>query len=634
MKENFWEQLPKPFFALAPLYDVTDCAFREMIARRKTPPSLPLEGEGGSDPLSLPLLGGGPPQVMFTEFVSVDGLCHEKSRDKSLGSARDKLIKLHLGYTENQRPIVAQLWGSDPEKFKVAAEIVRELGFDGIDINMGCPDKKVVMMGAGAGLIKNPKLAQEIIYATQAAGLPVSVKTRTGYSQRELDTWIPALLETKLAALTIHARTMKEMSKVPANWEDVKKVVEIRNDYFSTNSDVIPAKAGIQVNLGPGSRLGGRDDKIRTLVVGNGDVRSMAEARARVEETECDGVMIGRGIFGNYDLFLEDTNNTNGDATNNTNTDTNELINNRLRMVVEHAELFEKYYGSTNLTQDHLDFHGDMESYFQAKALLFTPEFTESAVVNIDDPHGLRLFNEAKVPTKSLSRSGHNADWYFDSFTFSSAGNGYEVAIRGSGGILIEGFLPLLGLHNLDNALLAIALAVESGVDPIALAYYMRRLSAPVGRLEPVEVGQKFLALVDYAHTPDAVSRALSTARTLTSGRVIAVLGCGGDRDKSKRPIMGRALREGADLAVFTSDNPRSEDPELILNEMVDGVESEKQIIEPDRRAAIATAVLEAEPGDCVIVLGKGHERGQEISGVKHPFDDRIELARAIEELS
>jgi UDP-N-acetylmuramoyl-L-alanyl-D-glutamate--2,6-diaminopimelate ligase len=290
--------------------------------------------------------------------------------------------------------------------------------------------------------------------------------------------------------------------------------------------------------------------------------------------------------------------------------------------------------GFTNLTQDHLDFHGDMESYFQAKALLFTPEFTESAVVNIDDPHGLRLFNEAKVPTKSLSRSSHKADWYFDSFTFSSAGNGYEVAIRGSGGILIEGLLPLLGLHNLDNALLAIALAVESGVDPIALAYYMRRLSAPVGRLEPVEVGQKFLALVDYAHTPDAVSRALSTARTLTSGRVIAVLGCGGDRDRTKRPIMGRALREGADLAVFTSDNPRSEDPELILREMVDGVESDKQIIEPDRRAAIATAVLEAEPGDCVIVLGKGHERGQEISGVKHPFDDRIELARAIEELS
>ena len=156
MKENFWEQLPKPFFALAPLYDVTDCAFREMIARRKTPPSLPLEGEGGSDPLSLPLLGGGPPQVMFTEFVSVDGLCHEKSRDKSLGSARDKLIKLHLGYTENQRPIVAQLWGSDPEKFKVAAEIVRELGFDGIDINMGCPDKKVVMMGAGPAVLIGP----------------------------------------------------------------------------------------------------------------------------------------------------------------------------------------------------------------------------------------------------------------------------------------------------------------------------------------------------------------------------------------------------------------------------------------------------------------------------------------------
>ena len=290
--------------------------------------------------------------------------------------------------------------------------------------------------------------------------------------------------------------------------------------------------------------------------------------------------------------------------------------------------------GFTNLTQDHLDYHGDMESYFQAKARLFVPEYAESAIVNIDDPHGLRLYEEAVIPTKSFSRSNTKADWYYQDFFEAPGGVGYDVAIRGSGGILIEGRLPLLGLHNLDNALLAISLAVESGVDPVAISYYMRTLSAPVGRLEPVNVGQKFLALVDYAHTPDAVNRALATARSLTNGRVIAVLGCGGDRDKSKRPLMGDALRQGADVAVFTSDNPRSEDPKTILDEMVGSHRGESEIVEADRRQAIAIAVLNAAPGDCVIVLGKGHERGQEINGVKYPFDDRIELARAIEELA
>jgi len=287
--------------------------------------------------------------------------------------------------------------------------------------------------------------------------------------------------------------------------------------------------------------------------------------------------------------------------------------------------------GFTNLTQDHLDFHGDMESYFKAKAKLFTPELADLAVVNIDDAYGARLYSEQNIPTKSYSRSDRKADWFYEAYAESASG--FDIKIRGAGGVLIEGELPLLGLHNLDNALLAIALAVESGVDPIALASYLKLLHAPVGRLEPVNIGQKFLALVDYAHTPDAVSRALSTARTLTSGRVIAVLGCGGDRDKTKRPIMGDALRAGSDLAIFTSDNPRSEDPNQILTEMV-GTPTGNEIVEPDRRSAIATAVLEAKPGDCLIVLGKGHERGQEINGVKYPFDDRVELARAIEELS
>lgn len=290
--------------------------------------------------------------------------------------------------------------------------------------------------------------------------------------------------------------------------------------------------------------------------------------------------------------------------------------------------------GFTNLSQDHLDYHGDMESYFQAKAKLFTSEFADKAIVNIDDPYGLRLFEREDIPTISYSRSNKKANWHYQNFESLEHGAGYQIAIRGTGGILIEGRLPLLGLHNLDNALLAIALAVESGVDPIALASYMRYLSAPIGRLEPVNVGQKFLALVDYAHTPDAVARALATAGVLTNGRIIAVLGCGGDRDRTKRPLMGSALRSGSDFAIFTSDNPRSEDPLAILAEMVGGSTSDHEIVESDRRKAIASAVAKAEAGDCVIVLGKGHERGQEINGVKYPFDDRIELARAIEELS
>jgi UDP-N-acetylmuramoyl-L-alanyl-D-glutamate--2,6-diaminopimelate ligase len=293
--------------------------------------------------------------------------------------------------------------------------------------------------------------------------------------------------------------------------------------------------------------------------------------------------------------------------------------------------------GFTNLTQDHLDFHGDMESYFQAKASLFTPELSELGIINVDDTYGARLFAEAGIPTKSVSRGNRKSDWFYDEYSETS--RGFEVKIRGAGGILIEGELPLLGVHNLDNALLAIALVYESGVDPVAIASYLPHLHAPVGRLEPVHVGQKFLALVDYAHTPDAVERALSAARALTRGRVIAVLGCGGDRDKRKRPIMGNALRAGADLAIFTSDNPRSEDPLVILSEML-GPEYQSsqmqshEIVDADRRSAIARAVLEAREGDCVIVLGKGHEQGQEIAGVKYPFDDRIELARAIEELS
>jgi len=287
----------------------------------------------------------------------------------------------------------------------------------------------------------------------------------------------------------------------------------------------------------------------------------------------------------------------------------------------------------TNLTQDHLDFHGTMENYFNAKALLFTQEYSEAALINIDDPWGVKLLDIAATPTQTVSRENKAADWHYTAIH--PITHGYEVSIRGTGGILIEGRIPLVGLHNLDNALMAVALGVTTGLDPLAVGEDLSRLVGAPGRLESVDLGQKFLALVDYAHTPDAVIRSLRAVREITSGRVIAVLGCGGDRDATKRPLMGDALVEGSDLSIFTSDNPRGEDPTVILAAMSNGrTDGENVIVEIDRRGAIAIAVSEATAGDTVIILGKGHETGQEIAGVKYPFDDRLELARAIETLS
>ena len=289
--------------------------------------------------------------------------------------------------------------------------------------------------------------------------------------------------------------------------------------------------------------------------------------------------------------------------------------------------------GFTNLTQDHLDFHGDMENYFAAKSKLFTPEFSELAFINIDDPYGRKLFENPQIAMISIARENREAQWHFERIEQTS--QGYLVAIRGIGGILIEGELKLIGEHNLDNLLMAVAIASQLEIDPLVIGNSFPTLKGAAGRLESVDIGQKFLALVDYAHTPDAVTRILATLRKSVSGRIIAVLGCGGDRDKAKRPIMGRELLEGSDLAIFTSDNPRSEAPEAILAEMIGNLKlNENSATLIDRREAIAFAVASALPGDCVVVLGKGHEAGQEISGKKLAFDDRIELARAIEELA
>lgn len=248
MSRGFWDKLKKPFFVLAPLADVTDPAFRRIIAKYSKPAG---------------------PAVMWTEFVSADGLALAPEE------GRQKLLK-DLAYTESERPIVAQFFTSHPKNMEKAAALAHELGFDGVDINMGCPDKSIEKQKAGAAMIRNPELAKEVIAAAVqgAKGLPVSVKTRIGYNKNELETWVPHLLSTGLSALTIHARTRKEMSLVPAQWEKVKRTVELRNE------------------LNP-----------NVLILGNGDAKGIEDAKLKAEESGADGVMLGRAIFGNPWLF-------------------------------------------------------------------------------------------------------------------------------------------------------------------------------------------------------------------------------------------------------------------------------------------------------------------------------------------
>lgn len=247
MTSNFWTRLPKPFFTLAPLDDVTDAAFRRLIAKY------------------------GKPHVMYTEFTSADGLLLAPPEGQ-------RRLRAKLIYSESERPIVAQLFTSKPEHMERGAALVAELGFDGVDINMGCPDRAVEKSGCGAALIKSPAKARELVRAAKrgAGGLPVSLKTRIGYNKDELDTWLPELLAEEPVAIAIHARTRKEMSAVPAQWEAVARAVAIRDSLGS-----------------------------KTLIMGNGDVQDLADARAKAEATKCDGVMLGRAIFGNPWLFAD-----------------------------------------------------------------------------------------------------------------------------------------------------------------------------------------------------------------------------------------------------------------------------------------------------------------------------------------
>jgi UDP-N-acetylmuramoyl-L-alanyl-D-glutamate--2,6-diaminopimelate ligase len=292
----------------------------------------------------------------------------------------------------------------------------------------------------------------------------------------------------------------------------------------------------------------------------------------------------------------------------------------------------------TNLTQDHLDFHADMEDYFLAKRKLFEAGLG-TAIVNVDDPYGRRLAEEFDCVT--FSAEGVNADYVAQDISFDASGAQFTVNRRPTGRNVEPGATNrpvggevrvrtgLPGHFNVANALGAFAVAEAMEVDAETAAEGLAVAARVPGRFEPIDEGQGFSVLVDYAHTPDSLENVLRAARRLTAGRVIAVFGAGGDRDRDKRPKMGRAGAELSDLAVVTSDNPRSEDPEAIVAEVVAGTGAGAEVeIEVDRRAAIALALGRAEAGDTVVIAGKGHEQGQEFEGGrKVPFDDR-EVAR------
>ena len=287
----------------------------------------------------------------------------------------------------------------------------------------------------------------------------------------------------------------------------------------------------------------------------------------------------------------------------------------------------------SNLTQDHLDYHLSMENYFQAKANLFATEYAKAAVINIDDSYGKKLSKQVKIPVVTVSRKESTADLYLAKAEIK---NGlYQVEIKSKSGEILSENFALLGDYNLDNLLLAVAIVSSAGLSLDKIASTISKLQSVPGRLESVYAGQKFTALVDYAHTPDAVERVISTVKSATSGKIIGVLGCGGDRDASKRSLMGHALFNGCDLAIFTSDNPRSESAEAILKQMTAGIDlGKKGLVEIDRKSAINLAVENAQSGDVVLLMGKGHESGQEVNSVVTPFDDRVELADSIKRLA
>jgi len=287
----------------------------------------------------------------------------------------------------------------------------------------------------------------------------------------------------------------------------------------------------------------------------------------------------------------------------------------------------------TNLSQDHLDFHRDMEEYFAAKALLFTDRNPRTSVIGVDTDWGRRL--AAMVPHARTVGAAGGADWWAEDVRTESSGSCFVA--RGPAGLAVPVHIALPGAFNVSNALCALAMLIEAGIPAQDAATGIGTLTGVPGRMERIDEGQRFLVLVDYAHTPDAVATVLATVRPLVSGRVTVVVGCGGDRDRRKRPLMAAAAVRGADRVIFTSDNPRSEDPEAILGEMIAGVDrsgfGSAVETDPDRRRAIRRAIASAGDGDAVVVAGKGHEGGQEINGVVTPFDDREVVRDALTEL-
>ncbi|MEU3855898.1 UDP-N-acetylmuramoyl-L-alanyl-D-glutamate--2,6-diaminopimelate ligase [Streptomyces sp. NPDC028722] len=291
----------------------------------------------------------------------------------------------------------------------------------------------------------------------------------------------------------------------------------------------------------------------------------------------------------------------------------------------------------TNLSPEHMEFHSGMEDYFQAKAQLFTPRRSRLGVVNTDDEYGRRLAAEAGVPVVTFSAEGHpDADWRAEDVQVGPMDSTFTVL--GPNGERVQARSPLPGPFNVANTLAAVVALAAAGLDPQAAADGIAAVPGVPGRLERVDAGQPYLAVVDYAHKTDAVESVLKALRKVTKGRLHVVLGCGGDRDRTKRAPMGAAVARLADTAVLTSDNPRSEDPLAILATMLQGAasvpahERGEVLLFEERAAAVAAAVGRAQAGDTVLVAGKGHEQGQDIAGVIRPFDDRQVLREAIQQ--
>lgn len=282
-----------------------------------------------------------------------------------------------------------------------------------------------------------------------------------------------------------------------------------------------------------------------------------------------------------------------------------------------------------NLGRDHLDFHKDLEDYYRAKASLFEPERARLGLVNVDDEHGRRLAREAVIPVLTFSAQGAEADWRAEEVHLEPDGSTF-VAVGPQGRFEVR--VPLPGDFNVSNALAAVAAVAEAGLDAGAFAEALGGSGGVPGRLERVDEGQDFTVVVDYAHKPDAVEAAIRTLRPLTGGRIITVLGAGGDRDRGKRPLMGEIAARLSDVLLVTDDNPRTEDPAAIRAEVLAGASrgGRAQVREVgDRRAAIAEAIGTASAGDIVLIAGKGHETGQTVGERTHPFDDR-EVAREV----